>query len=323
MSENGNPIIAINMAKIANRPDSYETMMKVGPKVCITTASHPGFLGFEQLLQIGIHPMAGRYGGGAMDMRNSNPPLNPMGMYQYTVWKDVHSHEEMHHDNFDTIYELCGHCLDMVVEGPWEPYFEIVTSDLPQLMSMTDVPAILGESFAAQQPVPKVALAGQRVVVVGDHWIMHGHEEEFEHGAQETLRWMKANVPGMVGWMLLKQFGVSAIGSFQLDPVGMLKATLGANPPKYNTNYGDKVHSVPPIPPQTPTQYLVHMEWESPDHAHMGLGHAMVDYELRQIHNDGVLRHLDRGPYYMVFAPMMEQGLWRRHLQSNQAAEQQ
>ncbi|MCP5304748.1 MAG: sulfur oxidation protein [Chromatiaceae bacterium] len=314
MSSQQNPIIAINQARIANRPDSYETMMHVGPKVCITTASHPGFLGFEQLLQIGIHPMAGRYGGGAIDMRNGEPPLNPMGMYQYTVWKDVHSHEEMHHDNFDTIYELCGHCLDMVIEGPWEPYYEIIASDLPQLMSMTDVPTVLGESFAAQQPVPKVALSGQRAVVIGDHWVMHGHEHEFEEGAQATLKWMKENVPGMVGWMVLKQFGVSAIGSFQLDPEGMLKATLGANPPKYNTNYGSEVHNKPPIPAQTPTQYLVHMEWESPDHAHMGLGHAMVDYELRQIHNDGVLRHLDRGPYYQVFAPMMEQGLWRRHL---------
>ncbi|MET0049866.1 MAG: sulfur oxygenase reductase family protein, partial [Candidatus Thiodiazotropha sp.] len=81
MSSQQNPIIAINQARIVNRPESFETMMHVGPKVCITTASHPGFLGFEQLLQIGIHPMAGRYGGGAMDMRNAEPPLNPMGMY--------------------------------------------------------------------------------------------------------------------------------------------------------------------------------------------------------------------------------------------------
>lgn len=306
-----NPIIAINQSKIVNSPESFETMMKVGPKVCVTTASHPGFLGFEQLIQTGIHPMAGRFGGGAMDMRES---LNPMGMYQYTVWKDVHSHEEMHHDNFDEIYELCGHCLDMVVEGPWEPFYEVVRSDLPQLASMTDVPAVLGGAFAKQEPVPKVALPAQRSVVVGDHWVMHGHESQFEEGAVRTLEWMKDNVPGMTGWMLMKQFGVSAIGSFQLDPEGMLKATLGANPPPYDSNYGDKVHDTPPIPAQTPAQYLVHMEWESPDHAHMGLGHAMVDYELRQIHNDGVLRHLDRGPYYMVFAPMMEQGLWRRHL---------
>jgi len=31
---------------------------------------------------------------------------------------------------------------------------------------------------------------------------------------------------------------------------------------------------------------------------------------LRQIHNDGVLRHLDRGPCYTAFSPAMEQGLW-------------
>ena len=63
------------------------------------------------------------------------------------------------------------------------------------------------------------------------HWVMHGHESQFEEGAIQTLTWMKENVPGMVGWMLLKQIGVSAIGSFQPDPQGMLKATLGATPP--------------------------------------------------------------------------------------------
>jgi hypothetical protein len=45
----------------------------------------------------------------------------------------------------------------------------------------------------------------------------------------------------------------------------------------------------------------------------MALGRARVDYELGQAHNDGVLRHLDHGPCCMVFAPVMEQGLWRRH----------
>ncbi|HQS01616.1 MAG: sulfur oxidation protein [Halothiobacillus sp. 24-54-40] len=306
-----NPVIAINQAKIANIPGSYETMMKIGPKVCITTASHPSFLGFEQLLQTGIHPMAGRYGGGAVDMSKT---LNPVAMYQYTVWKDAASHEEMHHDNFNEIYELCGGCLDMVIEGPWEPLYEIIKSDLPQIMGMTDVPKILGDAFSKGQPVPKVALASQRTIAIGEHWVMDGHEKDFEAGAIATLTWMKENIPGMIGFMLLKQFGVSAIGSFQLDPEGAMKATLGANPPKYGTNYGSDKPNGPPIPAQTPTQYLVHMEWESPDHAHMGIAHAMVDYELRTIHNEGVMRHLDRGPYYMFFAPMMEQGLWRRKL---------
>ncbi|PKY10433.1 sulfur oxidation protein [Acidithiobacillus marinus] len=306
-----NPIIAINQSKVANRPESYATMMKVGPKVCITTASHPGFLGFEQLLQTGIHPMAGRYGGGAVDMHET---LNPISMFQYTVWKDVKSHEEMHHENFKEIFELCGSCLDMVIEGPWEPYYEVVRSDLPLIMGMTDIPAALGQSFAEQKPVPKVALSAKRSIAIGDHWVMDGHEEDFEKGAIETLSWMKENVPGMIGWMIMKQFGVSAIGSFQFDPKGMLKATLGANPPEYNTNYGSQVPDKPLIPGQKPTQYLVHMEWESPEHAHMGIAHAMLDYELRQIHNEGVLAHLDKGPYYMLFGPMMEQGQWRKKL---------
>ena len=303
-----NPVIAINMSKVANRPESYATMHQVGPKVCITTATHPGFLGFEQLIQVGIHPMAGRYGGGSLDMRET---LNPIGMFQYTVWKDVKSHEEMHYEQFDTIYELCGHCLNMVVEGPWEPLYEIVASDLPPVIAMSDIPRKMGEKFMKQEPVPEIALAFQRIVVLGDHWIMAGHEADFEQGAQETLRWLKAKAAGMIGWMILKQIGVSAVGSFQLDPEGMTKATLGANPPKYNTNYGDKPLDHPPIPPQNPAQYFIHMEWESPEHAHQGLGKVLVNYELRQIHNKGVLAHLDRGPYYMLFQPMMEEGTWR------------
>lgn len=306
-----NPVIAINMAKVVNTPESFDTMQKVGPKVCITTAKHPGFLGFEQLVQTGIHPMAGRYGGGAIDMSQS---MNPIGMFQYTVWKDVASHEEMHYQQFDTIYELCHHCLGMLVEGPWEPLYNIVASDLPGAIAMTDVPQALGNSFAAGEPAPKVALASQRAVVVGDHWIMQGHEEAFEQGVIETLQKLQKTAPGMIGWMLLKQIGVSAVGSFQLDPEGMTKATLGANPPRYATNYGDKPGEDAPIPAQTPAQYFVHMEWESPEHAHQGLGKTLVNYDLLQTHNNGVLAHLDRGPYYMLFAPMMEEGSWREHL---------
>jgi len=56
------------------------------------------------------------------------------------------------------------------------------------------------------------------------------------------------------------------------------------------------------------------MEWESPEHAHQGLGKVLMNYELRQIHNKGVLAHLDRGPYYMLLQPMMEEGTWREIL---------
>jgi sulfur oxygenase/reductase len=306
-----NPIIAINMSKVTNVPESLATMKAVGPKVCVTTAKQPGFLGYEQLLQTGIIPMAGRYGGGTADMSST---LNPVGMFQYTVWEDVKSHEEMHFKQFNTIYELCLHCLGMVVEGPWEPLYEIVASDLPQVIGITDVPYVMSKYFAQQKPVPKVALSSQRTIAVGDHWIMKGHEKAFEQGAIKTCQFLKSNAPGMIGWMLLKQIGVSAIGSFQLEPEGMTNATLGANPPAYGTNYGNKPLDYPPIPAQTPAQYLVHMEWESPDYACQGIGKALVNHELLQLHNKEVLAHVDRGPYYMLFTPMMEESTWRQHL---------
>lgn len=75
-------VIAVNMSKVANRPESFELMHKVGPKVCIATASHPGFVGFMALLQTGVHDLAGRYGAAALGMRET---LNPLAMYQYTI----------------------------------------------------------------------------------------------------------------------------------------------------------------------------------------------------------------------------------------------
>jgi len=78
----------------------------------------------------------------------------------------------------------------------------VVASDPPRVIGMSDVPPDLGSAFAAQQPVPKVAWAAQRCVVLGDHWIMDGYEAEFETGAQQTLQCLKTKAPGMIGWML-------------------------------------------------------------------------------------------------------------------------
>jgi hypothetical protein len=63
----------------------------------------------------------------------------------------------------------------------------------------------------------------------------------------------------------------------------------------------------PPIPIGGPKEYLVHMEWESPDTLTFGLVLTGVNPELRKVHDAGVLAHLARlPPYYRVFAPAME-----------------
>jgi len=68
-------------------------MKKVGPRVCVTTATHPGFVGFQANIQTGILPLAGRYGGGKVHMEKE---LNPIRNYQYTMWKSWEDHDEFH-----------------------------------------------------------------------------------------------------------------------------------------------------------------------------------------------------------------------------------
>ena len=313
--------VAINQSAIVNRPESFANMRKVGPKVCITTANSPDFIGFHALLQVGAHSLGGRFGAAEIINAESiekvmesptNLNLNPLHMWQYTVWKTPDAHEKMHYDNFERIFELCGHCLDMVVEGPDEPVLEVVEADMPALIGLTDVPAVLGGAFAAQQPVPKIRLPHQRMIVVADHSVIQGREEQCLAGILETLNLLKEQAPGMIGWMVMKKLGVSGIGALQFAPRELWEAveTLGANPPsRPMTNFGlwgEDYHDVA-VPHQGYTEYLVHMEWESPQALSFGVALAAVNPRIRKIHDEGVLAHLAKvPPYYRVFVPMME-----------------
>ena len=106
VNEPESPIyLALNMSKVANNENSFRLMHRVGPRVCITTATHPGFVGFQANIQTGILPLAGRYGGGKVHMEKE---LNPIRNYQYTMWKRWEDHDDFHVQQFDRVFELCG-----------------------------------------------------------------------------------------------------------------------------------------------------------------------------------------------------------------------
>jgi sulfur oxygenase/reductase len=177
---------------------------------------------------------------------------------------------------------------------------------------MTDVPRVMGDAMAQQQRAPKVRLAMRRLVALGEHSVLDGKEDAFVEGAVRTLGMLKESAPGMIGWMILEKLGESALSTFQLSPPAFWESlqTLGANPPKSRrTNFGEfgKGYTGPPIPTSGPKQYLVHMEWESPDTLLFGLSLTGVNPELRKVHDEGVMANLARlPPYYRIFAPAME-----------------
>ena len=302
----GSPIyVAINMSKVANNEQSMELMQQIGPCVCITTASHPGFLGFQAQIQTGVFPMAGRYGGASVHMEET---LNPLRNYQYTMWKSWQDHDDFHVKEFNRIFELCGSCMGMVVEGPWEPVFEVVEAKMPPVRSMAQV-ADLAYDILKTKDFVRFSMP-QRCVALTEHTVAPGREKAFEKGVSETIQAI-ADSPGFLGYMVLKQIGVCALGSFMLDPDSMAQSlqTLGGNPP-------DKpvpLFKTPDAKP-TPNEYLIHTEWDAPELARLGFGKTLANHRIRNIHDDGVMANILRGPYIMFFQPLMEDESWRTHL---------
>ena len=310
------PYVAVNMAKILNNPASFETMKKVGPKVCITTASNPGFLGYMANLQTGIFPMAGRFGGASIHMEKT---LNPLRLYQYTIWQSAEDHLDFHKTQFARVFELCVHCFSMVVEGPWEPVFElcvhcfsmvvegpwepvysIVCADLPPVCTA------VSQAGAEQKRV----VPPSRTVAVTEHVVKLGEEAKFEAGLIDCVSAL-SDSPGFLGYMLLKPEGVNPLGSFALDPASAYEMlmTLGANPPSK-----PQPRFTPAEALAQPLEYLLYSEWESPELAEAGLGRAMVDHKIRTLYAQRVLAHTIRAGYTTLFRTMMEQPSWRKSL---------
>ena len=306
LDEPDSPIyLALNISRVLNNEESFRLMREVGPKVCITTASHPGFLGFQANVQTGAMSIAGRYGGARVDM---DKELNPIGNYQYTMWKTWQDHDDFHSRQFKRVFELCTACLPTVVEGPWEPVYRVVKARIPQVRSMGEITK-LAQDLQQGKDFVRFATPG-RCVTLAPHTVKPGTEAAFEKGVVENLEALSDST-GFLGYMVLKQMGVCALGSLMLDPESMAQAlmTLGANPP----DNPRPAFATPDARP-TPPDYLVHTEWDSPELAKLGFAKVLVNHRIRKIHDDGVMAHLIKGPYIKFFRPMMEEPGWRDHL---------
>lgn len=294
-------IVAINKSKVLNTEESFQLMQAAGPRVCILTASHPGFLGFQTQVQTGAMPLAGRYGGAQLNMGRH---LNPVRNYQYTVWKNVEDHQDFHEKNFSRLFELCSACFAALVEGPTEPIFSVVSASLPAI----------GSSFL----MPDVAVEGrgrelsrrERVVGIEEQMVKVGQEQAFELGITALLDALSDSA-GFLGYMVLRQIGISAWGSFVLDPESMFEMleTLGAHPPgnpRAAFAVGEAI--------RRPVEYVIHTEWETPELLQLGFGKMLVNRRIRTLASERVLPHVMRWPSVWLFEPMLEEPSWRRSL---------
>ena len=46
----------------------------------------------------------------------------------------------------------------------------------------------------------------------------------------------------------------------------------------------------------SPPEYLIHTEWETAEMAQLGFAKVLVNHEIRQIYDKGLMAHLMKGP---------------------------
>ena len=291
--------VAINRVLVNNDPDLMNMMKQASSKMCLATALTPGFKGFDLMKQIGACPMGMRWGASS-DMGDR---LSHIWIDQFTYWESWEAHENFHETFEDVVVDTCARCGDVLLEGPEEPIYRVVYSDLPKLISMNQW---LRRSAAGESDGYAVD-SGQTVTIMALHKVRPGQEEEFEAGETATMGKLKEST-GMVGCQILKRIGLSTLGSGHATVESLLEKLKNSTCCKLQRT-ADVWEGY-----TVPAEYLVMVEWESLRDAQGGMPHVNVKPELLFIHGPKVLNNCLHMPNVRLADSMFREQTYREIL---------
>ncbi len=291
--------VAINRVLVNNDPNLMSMMKRASSKMCLATALTSGFKGFDLMKQIGACPMGMRWGASS-DMGDR---LSHIWIDQFTYWESWEAHENFHETFEDVVVDACAKCGDVLLEGPEEPIYRVVYSDLPKLISMNQW---LRRSAAGESDGYAVD-SGKTVTVMAMHRVRPGKEEEFEAGEITTMEKLKEST-GMVGCQILKRIGLSTLGSGHATVESLLE--------KLKDSSGSKLQRTADVWEgyAIPSEYLVMVEWESLRDAQGGMPHVNVKPELLFIHGPKVLDNCLHMPNVRMADSMFREQTYREIL---------
>lgn len=274
-SEPRSPLyVAVNRVLVKNEPNLMAMMKQASSKMCLATALTPGFKGFDLMKQLGACPMGMRWGA-ATDMGGD---LSHIWIDQFTYWDSWQAHENFHETFEDVVVGACEKCGEVLLEGPEEPVFRVVHSDLPKLVSMNQ----WMEKNARGESQGYAVDTGKTVTVMATHRVRPGKEEEFEQGEIETMTSLKES-PGMSGFQILKRIGLSTLGSGHATVQSMMEDMKDSS--------GSKLKRTADVWEgyTLPAEYLVMVEWESLEYAQGNMPHINVKPGILFVHGPKVL----------------------------------
>ncbi len=284
--------VAINRVLVKNDPNLMSMMKQASSKMCLATALTPGFSGFDLLKQRGACPMGMRWGA-STDMGEG---LSHIWIDQVTYWDSWESHENFHETFEDVVVDTCARCGDVMLDGPEEPVYRIVHSDMPKLVSFNQWSKKQAQGLGDKYAVD----SGSTVTVMAEHIVRPGKEAEFEAGEIETLSKLK-ETNGMIGFQILKRIGFSCLGSGHATVESLMEDMKDSSGSKLKR--AAEVWEGYTIPPQ----YLVMVEWESLCTAQGGMPHVNVKPELLFIHGPKVLDNCIRMPSVRIVDSMFRE----------------
>lgn len=261
--------VAVNRVLVNNDPNLMRMMKQASSKMCLTTALTPGFRGFDLMRQMGSCPMGMRWGASS----NMGDQLSHIWIDQFTYWDSWEAHEDFHETFEDVVVDSCAKCGDVLLEGPEEPVYRIVHSNLPKLVSMNQWMKKSAEGKTDGYAVD----SGSTVTVMATHKIKPGKEAEFEEGEIATMEKLMEST-GMVGYQILKRIGLSTLGSGH--------ATVESLMEDLKDSSGSKLKRTAEVWEgyTIPAEYVVMVEWESLCYAQGNMPHVNVKPELLFIH---------------------------------------
>lgn len=291
--------VAINRVLVKNDPNLMRMMKQASSKMCLTTALTPGFKGFDLMKQIGSCPMGMRWGA-STDMGEQ---LSHIWIDQITYWDSWQAHENFHETFEDVVVDTCAKCGDVLLEGPEEPVFRVVHSDMPKLISSNQWLQKSADGKADGYAID----TGETVTVMATHKIKPGKEAEFEAGEIATMEMLKEST-GMIGFQILKRIGLSTLGSGH--------ATVASLMEDLKDSSGSKLKRTAEVWEgyTIPAEYLVMVEWENLQYAQGNMPHINVKPEILFVHGQKVLDNCLHMPNVRMSDSMFKEQTYREVL---------
>jgi sulfur oxygenase/reductase len=294
--------VAINRVLVRNDPDLMRMMKQASSKMCLATALTPGFRGFDLMRQRGTCPMGMRWAASS-DM---TAELSHIWIDQFTYWDSWQAHEDFHETFEDVVVESCDKCGGVLLDGPEEPVYRIVASELPKLVSQNQLVKI---GFENDGDTRGYAIdSGRTVTVLATHRVRPGKEAEFEEGETQTMEMLKST-PGVIGYQILKRIGLSTLGSGH--------ATVESLMEDMKDSSGSKLKRAAEVWEgySVPAEYLTMVEFEDLPSAQGGMPHVNVKPEILFVHGPKVLNNCLTMPTVRISDSMFREHTYREVLQ--------